>query len=285
MHNGLGDAFYARPFVRELLTEGRVWVATYWPEVFGDLDVRFVRPAGTKLVPSVMSRERNDGLYEAPPDGARRVDLRWATARMAEIGMQRATEEVSGVHPRDWSVAMEAGPPPVTMDRPYAFVRPVIERTDWPVPSRGANPVYVSRAVEVLRAMGFAIVTTADLRSGEKIVGEPLNADVELHRGELSTMELLALMKHAAVAVTGGVGWALAGAMALGTPAVVIGGGRCGLDGPQTLMEPRAGLTNIRWIMPDRPCMCRDRRHDCNKRIKRFRTKLRAELASLGVTG
>src|SRR5262245_62547368 len=46
---GLGDNIYSRPFVPAAAAHYELHLETPWPELYADLDIKFVRAAGSKL--------------------------------------------------------------------------------------------------------------------------------------------------------------------------------------------------------------------------------------------
>ena len=100
------------------------------------------------------------------------------------------------------------GESPVQVDKPVAVIRPATVRKEWANPARNPDPKYLAEAARELRKH-FYVVSLADLEEGEEwLVGELPEADLYLHKGELSLTEMLALVEHAAVVVSG-VCWAL----------------------------------------------------------------------------
>ena len=65
---GLGDNCYSRPFVRAATARYQVWLDTPWPELYQDLDLRFVR--GTRKLRTQlanMARQPADRWSRPPP--------------------------------------------------------------------------------------------------------------------------------------------------------------------------------------------------------------------------
>ncbi|MBS0244790.1 MAG: hypothetical protein JSS20_21680, partial [Proteobacteria bacterium] len=114
----------------------------------------------------------------------------------------------------------------------------------------------------------------------EWFVGEPPPAHVRYHAGELPVEQLFAHIQRAAVVVTP-VGWALHASIAYRTPVICIAGGRGGHCAPWKETDPRQDLTKVRWMMPDRYCMCDQPAHECTKTITDFRQRFRRALRSL----
>src|SRR5215468_4237098 len=58
---GLGDNIYSRPFVRVLAREHDIWLDTPWPELYADLNIKFVR--GTRRL-----RTQQKNILRQTPD-------------------------------------------------------------------------------------------------------------------------------------------------------------------------------------------------------------------------
>ena len=169
------------------------------------------------------------------------------------------------------------GESPVTADKPIAVIRPATVRKEWANPARNPDPKYLAAAARELRKH-FYVVSLADLEEDEEwLVGEQPEADLQLHQGELSLTEMLALVEHAAVVVSG-VGWALPAAICYQTPVFIVQGGCGAHNAPHIVTDPDMDLSRVGWAQPDDYCMCASMDHDCSKHIYGFNDKFKGWL-------
>jgi len=107
----------------------------------------------------------------------------------------------------------------------------------------------------------------ADLQDGEEEALYPLPyADATLHEGELTTRELLALVRKADI-VVGGVGWIVPACIAYGTRLFCILGGTGMYNAPERITHSSMDLSQVYFARPDNYCMCNVMQHKCDKRI------------------
>lgn len=285
---GLGDSIYARPFVRAWCAaeRGPVWISTPWPQLYSDIPrLRFMAPwrIGLRTQQKNMMGLPRETWDERPPS---RAERRRFTYRLEYEGdtIIGDIEEWIGMPKGEPFIfdLPDFGSSPIQTEKPVAVVRPASVRREWANTARNPDPRYLARAAAMLRAAGFHVVTIADLDDREEPGLLPLpEADTELVRGELDVTELLALVQHAAVAV-GGIGWIVPAAIAHRTPAIFIGGGQGGHNGPAVITDPRMDTSRVRFILPDDYCArCRYMRHDCPKHISDFDTRFGAALAEV----
>ncbi|MBE5252933.1 hypothetical protein [Mixta mediterraneensis] len=124
------------------------------------------------------------------------------------------------------------------------------------------------------RWASFTSVATED---EEWLVGEQPEADLQLHQGELSLTEMLALVEQAAVVISG-VGWALPAAICYQTPVFIVQGGCGAHNAPHIVTDPEMDLSRVGWAQPDDYCMCASMDHDCSKYISGFNDKFKGWL-------
>jgi len=264
---GLGDCIYSRPFVRAAAAKYEVWLETPWPELYDDLDIKFVR--GTRRL-----RTQLRNMARQPADRWSRPS--WMQEIKVSYGGDLRTASIVHALERKWSALRVAfdpalfdlpdmGPPPA-IPRPIAVVRPVTVRTEWRNLARNPRPEYVAALAAELMAT-HTVVAVADLEAGQEwAVGDLPPAHRYLVRGELNVRELLALVRAADV-VIGGVGWIVPAGMALGTRTFVVLGGHGGHNAPEKITDPRLDLSQIGFAMPEAFCRCTSMLHDCDKTI------------------
>jgi len=282
--NGFGDAIYMRAVARAATRQPSVvYVGTGWPELFADLPVQLVRPKSNLYGPRVNVARYSSEIWKSVPKGTvtRRIAYPWA--QIQTRGILGSMEALAQVRLVPFRFDLPPTGPPLTVATRVAVVRPVSLRADWPNPARNPAPEYVFRAAELLQEAGYPVVTVADLAPGvEEPLGLPLPADERYEHGELGMLELLAVVREAAI-VVGGPGWIVPACVAAGTPLLVIGGGQGGCNGPDALLDPRMDTTRIRWLLPEPHCPCIAKRHDCPKVIPEFDRQFRKALQSLAL--
>lgn len=277
---GLGDCIYQRPLLHHLCTERDVWLSTPYPELYEDLPVRPVLWRGMRLrCQGKNMAAQPPGTWTVPPPRPERVEIVYAL-NMLERPIVAEMEARAGIRIADFRFDLpDAGPPPLSP--PYAVVRPVSVRSEWRNTARNPRPEYVAEAAMILREMGHRVVVVGDLDETQEEGLLPIpEGDVTWTAGELDTRSLMALVRHASV-VVGGVGWMVPATIAMGTPAVVIGGGLGGHNAPERLVDSRMDARRMRFLLPSPYCRCRDPRHDCPKTIPDFACSFRAALSEV----
>lgn len=276
---GMGDAVYARPFVRTLARDYDVQVSTSWPWVFSDLSVGCVKRVGGLRTQAYHGELVPAHVWAAVRPPACEVSLRYRWEQLAR-GASILTE---------MEVASRIRPYPLALDLPpllaspvsgaYAVLRPPAARLDYPAPAREPLPEYLATASQALTARGLRVVTVGAWVPGLEEPSGSVPADLRFENGELSIPELFALVAGAAV-VVGGPCWLIPACLASGTPMVALAGGCGGRNNPASLVDlrlPTAGY--VRWLLPDRYCArCTLRAHACPKVISDFDRRLAAEL-------
>jgi hypothetical protein len=265
---GLGDNIYSRPFVRAAAEQYEVWLETPWPELYEDLDLRFVL-AKRRLRTQLKNMARQCAERWSRPLPMREVKVSY--------GGNLRTASIVHALERKWSALRVAfdpalfdlpdmGPSPIRSERPIAVVRPVTVRAEWRNEARNPRPEYVAALAAELMTT-HTTVAVADLAAGhEWAVGELPPAHHYFVLGELNVRQLLALVREADV-VIGGVGWIVPAGMALRSKTFVVLGGHGGHNAPEKVTDPRLDLSRIGFAMPEAFCQCTNMLHDCDKRI------------------
>ena len=272
---GLGDNIFARPFVRAAAKQYQVHLETPWPELYEDLDIKFVlgkRKLRTQL--KNIARQRQERWLRPLP--MREVssvsygsDLTTAASIIAALERRWHSALRVGFDPALFDLP-DMGPPPSTRahggQRPIAVVRPVTVRTEWHNTARNPLPEYVNAIAAELMAT-HTVVAVADLEPGQEwAVGELPPAHHYFVFGELRVRQLLALVREADV-VIGGVGWIVPAGLALRTKTFVLLGGHGGHNAPEKVTDQRLDLSRIGFAMPEAFCRCTNMQHNCDKRI------------------
>src|SRR5262245_598276 len=264
---GLGDNIYSRPFVRAAAAQYELHLETPWPELYADLDIRFVR-GSRKLRTQQKNMARQSLDVWCDPFPMRQI-------KVGYVGLEALS--IIGSLERRWSPLRvrfdprlfdlpDLGPSPIVSSKPIAVVRPVTIRTEWRNEARNPRPEYVAAIADELMAT-HTVVAVADLAPGEEwLVGDPPPAHRYLLDGELPVRELLALVRDADI-VIGGVGWIVPAALALKVKAFIVMGGQGGHNAPEKITNPRLDLSRIGFAIPEKFCRCTNMLHACDKRI------------------
>lgn len=281
---GLGDAIYARPFVRYVAGGNRagqqIAVETSWPWVFSDLGVRVVKRSGLAVQAHHAGLVSSD-LWAPRPKRAHGISLRYRWGALLKRSVIAEMEDVSRL--RLGGFRLDLPPlPDSAIAGPYAVVRPPAARLDYPGPAREPDPAYLAAAARALRAAGLPVVTVGFWLPGLEEPSGEIEADQRFERGELALPELFALVAGATVVVAGPC-WLVPFCLASRTPMVALAGGCGGRNAPEALVDTRTDTGLMRWIMPDDYCRCRSRFHACPKAVSDFDAKFAAALDVAGV--
>jgi hypothetical protein len=267
---GLGDNIFQRPFVRAAAEQHELHLETPWPELYADLDIKFV--CGTRKLRTQrknMARQPRDRWMRPAPIPMREIKVSYGrditTTSIINSLEQRWSKLNVGFDPALFDLP-DMGPSPVKADRPIAVVRPVTVRTEWRNEARNPQPEYVAAIAAELMAT-HTVVAVADLAPGEEwAVGEPPPAHLYFVHGELAVRELLALVRDADI-VIGGVGWIVPAGLALKVKTFVVLGGHGGHNAPEKITDPRLDLSRIGFAIPENFCRCTNMLHTCDKTI------------------
>lgn len=272
---GLGDNIFQRPFIRALSRRHEVFLETPWPEIYADLPIEFVRPVPRQLRTQMVNVKRQNGSrWTQWPRGARHLEVSYDLTAGRNIVTEM--ERRLGVAPELPFDLPDFGTWRVAIDKPLALIRPVTLRREWQNAARNPRPEHLTEAVATLRELGFYTIAVADLKEGhEWAEGQVPETDEAFLRGELTTLELLALARASSI-ICGGVGWIVPASIALSVPAFVLLGGQGGHNAPEKITDQRMNLTKIEFAIPEDFCRCLDMLHPCkNKTIAELPAKLK----------
>lgn len=285
---GLGDNIMQRPFIRAAAArEARVFLQTPWPELYADLENVFPVRSSTRLRTQAKSERAWRGRWSPRPGGGREVRIAYS-ARDMELGsIQEAMERRLPLEgePFVWDMpALNHKPPRIdTGGRPLAVIRPVTEREEWLNSARNPRPEYVAEIANALAATHY-VVCVADLAPRQEwLVGPMPVCDLAFMHGELSTMQMLELMRSADL-VVGGVGFIVPAALAMQVPAFIVLGGQGGQNGPSRVVDARADSSRLGWAHPRSLCPCVEKSHACDKTIDGVLEQFDAWRRSQGVS-
>jgi hypothetical protein len=257
---GLGDSIYSRAFIKAL--PGELYIDTPWPELLADLpNVHFIRPQTTLRTQAKNIARHADWVMPPTRQPTRQI-------RYGAEGIIPGMTASFGVAPG----AFDLPPlPAFPWSRKYVVVRPATVRSEWRADTRNPDPAYIWDAAIRARALGYDVISVADLEEGKEWIVEPEPyADARFHKGELPVELLLALVANAS-AVIGGIGWLVPAALAAKVPAWIICGGQGGFNAPELICPSGSTIT---FAVPDNFCRCRQKIHNCDKRISDYDSKL-----------
>lgn len=255
--NGLGDAIYHRPYIRNLCKREEVILDTRWPLLFGDLDFDPTCQFDHDIRPSYDSKSLRFG------------------------NIPQAIEKFFPEHCRHpWVFdlpAFKCSP----VGGKYAVIRPPTIRTDFYAPARNPDMKYIAEATEILKNNGITTVGVAACEPAKECLdGHAPPVDETFFDGRLASVSLMSLIEGASL-VIGGPGWQVPASIAYKVPFLLIYGGALALNKPDRLIDERMGEVRYGAIWPDRPCYCADVLHHCDKIISNFEHKFYSALEEL----
>lgn len=264
---GLGDNIYSRPFVRATVAKYELYLETPWPELYEDLDIKFVR--GTRRLRTQqknIARQSSDLWSHSLP--RRQIQIGYPSVEWVGIvaSLEHRWERLHIRFDPALFDLPDMGSSPIKSDRPIAVVRPVTVRAEWRNEARNPQPEYVNMLAAELMTT-HTVVAVADLAPGQEwLVGELPPAQHYFVSGELAVRELLALVRDADI-VIGGVGWIVPAGLALKVRTFIVLGGHGGHNAPAKIADPRLNLSRIGFAVPEKFCRCTNMLHNCDKRI------------------
>lgn len=277
MH-GMGDNIHQRAIVREMTATQLVYLETPWPSIYHDLrgeNLKLVcKPSTLRTQTKNMVREaeRYDMAMAPQGFGDRHLRIWYGKDDLQDGGsILDAMCKHANVTSRDfrlpvpdaWKLATMEFLMPWNNGKPLMVYRPLVMRTEYGG-CHSRNPL-IDHYHDLFNAIRdrFYVVSVADLVPNiEWIVSKPIEADLELHRGELTFEVLAGLMSRAALSFASP-GFATVLAQAVGTPSVcVFGGHEC-----STTLARESFLGPVLAIDPEVPCNCFSDTHRCRKNI------------------
>jgi hypothetical protein len=205
---GIGDAIHQRGIIRELMIDHDVWLETCHYRVYEDLVRRglklIFKPCNLHAQAKTIAREQ--ALFPhgpPPPPQARSLHLGYdkgaidrhgsiLEAMAGNCGVKARPLDFSLPVPRAWTEAFKAKFSWNT-DKPILIYRPIVLRKEWNSANRNPDPAAYGALFKLVRD-GFFVVSVADLEPNvEWVVGPEEDADVKLHKGELTFEDMAAL--------------------------------------------------------------------------------------------
>jgi hypothetical protein len=261
------------------MKQHEVWLHTCHFELYHDLIAQglklLMRPTGLHAQAKTIAREQalfTDANFPGAPRGAREFNIGYPKELIDRhgsilesmfgcVGLKMpAQPDFSLPIKREWqtdAIKFDTG------GKPLMIHRPIVIRREWDGRSRNPDLGAYDELYRSIRDK-FFVVSIADLARGrEWIDGPHQEVDVNLHDGELSFPEMAALFARADL-VFCNAGFAPVLAQAVGTPVVVVYGGR---ESFRTTQRVGVHLAPTLPIDPIKPCDCHSAQHACDKRI------------------
>jgi hypothetical protein len=265
---GLGDNIHSRPFVRAAAAKYEIYLDTPWPELYADLDIKFVRGSRKLRTQQNNMARQPPERWSQPPLVIRQITISYNDLAASSIirSLERRWSVLGvGFDPALFSLP-DMGPSPIVSDKPIAIVRPVTVRTEWRNEARPPQPEYIAALADTLMPT-HTVIAVADLESGQEwTIGEVPPAHRYFLNGEFAVRELLALVREADI-VIGGVGWIVPAGLALKVATFVVLGGQGGHNAPAKITDPRLDLSRLGFAVPEKFCQCTNMMHNCDKTI------------------
>lgn len=286
---GIGDCVYQRPFVKALTKHNNVYLTTFLPQLFSDIqNVGFLNPMlkpGSQGKTYRTQQKQYDELLKKgfkfnnkkPARVDRHLEIGYGGANgynnnsifkifFDQFGVPYNTK-LEWTLP-DFKDLVKIEFPNKLPDQKIAVIRPPTVRKEWKITTRNARGNYIAWCCKVLREAGYYTVSIADLKEKEEwIEGEVPQADLYLHKGELGIFGTMGLIQMSSI-VVGGAGFITPTSISAGVPLFTIFGGRMGYDNIYNIIHPSMDLTKLGWAIPSNPCRCILMKHDCDKTIK-----------------
>jgi hypothetical protein len=275
---GMGDNIHQRAIIRDLIRRQEVYLETPWPSIYHDLRgprLKLVcKPSSLRTQVKNMEREASRYDMAVAPQGFGDRNLRiWYNAEdvVREGSVLAAMCSNAGVTEHDFSLPVPDEWRMATMDflrgwtngKPLLVYRPLVQRTEWAGCS-ARNPL-IDHYHEIFNSIRdkFYVVSIADLVPNiEWMVSKPIDADLELHAGQLPFEVMAGLFARASL-VYASPGFAVPLAQAVGTPVVCVFGG---YENSQSFAGG-AALAPYLGIDTEVPCLCFSHHHKCVKDI------------------
>ena len=265
---GMGDCLHQRAVVRQLASRFDVWLETSWPLIYWDMPEVHLLASNTTLRTQQKNVARERGQFKRRgPYGAQTIRIHSPSRLIMEHGsVLAAMSSVAGVPVGDfrlpvrdeWLLKADAV---LNADKPVMFFRPLTVRKEWTgAQTRNPKPDNYAALFESIRDR-FYVVSVADLAQGQEwLIGDELDADLKLHRGELDAEALFGVAARSSL-IFGSPGFQTVLGQALSRPGVTVFGGY------EDARSFSVGASYAPWLPlePKTPCPCWSHTHNCPK--------------------
>lgn len=271
-YQGVGDTFYQRPTVRELIKKhGDVALATPFPGLHWDMPTLkfWYRPT--------MLRTQEKALLSVPK-------YKWAGIHKRakhdlHIGyghrefldglniMQAYEKIVPLTEPFDMSFPLKdewvETADKLIGDRKVCILREPTLRREYHNPSRNPKPGIMPYLVQKLREERYTVISIGDHETIEEWPAEKFQVDEKFVKGEFSVEQISAIIARAHLTLTA-VGFAVPMSIAVNGKCFTVFGGHVK---PDYIYDPRMNMTRHAYVAPEPFCNCLDMGHTCAKDI------------------
>jgi hypothetical protein len=275
---GIGDNLHQRAALRLLVKQYSVWLDTCHAWLYHDLMPDglklIVRPTNLWMHRQNIERERHKFSTETPPFTCPHWKIWYLKPAIDKYGSILGAMNASFFMPDlqdfrlpvlpEWrTAARKLIEEWNTRGKPLLIYRPIVLRREWNSANRNPDPDAYHDLFSQIRER-FFVVSVASLKPGtEWIVGAEEDADLKMHNG--LPIEIMCGLFAEAAMVFCNAGFAPVMAQAVGTPSIVVYGGR---ESFRTSNAAGAHLAPTLGIDPDRPCDCHSHAHNCgNKHV------------------
>lgn len=259
IYHGLGDAIYARPFIRAVQqrTKGKVFVRSPHPLVFFDFE-------GLGF-PGYDFARLHRGFAQVP--------LMYHETLLGDSANVWQAMELAvplGPHP----IGFHATPPRAWIDeamtrlptydgRPIVIVRRPVVRARWPNRARNGLSVYFEQFIRRNRDRYLFVSVSNTDGVSEEFAENMDGIDVKFEQGELSLEILMGLVGSCAGCLCSP-SFLLPMSLMFRRPCLLIAGGYAN---PSHFVDDRMDLTKLIVVAPEPFCECQTYLHECCKRI------------------
>lgn len=269
----MGDNLYQVPVVSLLAQQqGPVYLRTPWPQFYRHIPQVIAVRSETRLRTQAKNVSASTSGFAPPPAKSRLLKLTYTPYVIRGTPFYQGLCLSSWQNHQRYFLQLPRDPVMEMPRRNFAIIRPCTIRQEWRCPSRNPKPEYIQWAIDHLSQRGIETVVLSDIHPPDEVYSgpRPRNATAYFEHGELSAEELLEMFWSCRL-VVGPPGFLAPMAIATGTPALVIHGGAGGLNAPHLIDAPGQG--SLSHVLPDNHCMCRDRKHTCDKQINLCKLK------------
>jgi len=214
MH-GIGDNLHERAIVRELMRDNEVWLMTSWPQMYWDMPALHLLPLRSPIAWMAKNELRCAALYGTTPapagahvfrcgyafHQARADSVLGAMAKHCGVGVGDFRLPIAPAWAQQADALIESWQP----DRPLLITRPLLtidrRRSPRSAQAKVARNPDAAAYAELFAGIRerYFVVSIADAMPGHEQIVAPLDADVELHHGELDFETVAALTARAAL--------------------------------------------------------------------------------------
>lgn len=273
---GLGDQFYQRPAVREVIRRNpdkKVTLNTFYPQFYYDMpELDFWYRSTTLRCPEKEAINRIPKSTWAPVHKRTPFDLS-LSYDSRDLANDFTIFEGFDKHYKSEKFDPSFDPKPswveaarklIVKDKILVLRQPTL-RQEWYCSSRNPKPGIMPELVKLAKSMGYKVISIADIDPPREDFTEKFEGiDLALHKGETPVEIICALLAQPEVITLTTQGFAVPMSLAVGGKCFTVYGGYVG---PNLILDPRLDLSNQGWVAPEPFCKCIKPKHECKKDI------------------